>query len=188
MTRARTVWMRIGLVYLASILIGGIVQYVNPSSDSPKQSRPLDIGDEKQACSTLRNSLIQIENTTNLLQQEDRERIRRLIREDEAFADAVSDYPELLTPMLSDSEWSQRASNIAQAFWTSAKLAGLDSELGMKLEDAGETWNKRRIARETPPGKTKGRLLEEQLKLDIRLSRDTPAIREACAISQKLLP
>ena len=166
----------------------GFFQDENSNGGLENASTRLDIGDEKIACSNLRKSLMHIESSTNLQLQADKNRTEKLIREDEAFADAVTEYPDLMTPMLSDSEWSLRATELSKAFWTSAKLAGLDSTLGMKLENASETWNKRRIAHETLPGRTKARLMDEQIKLDMRLSKDTPSIREVCAISQRLLP
>lgn len=180
--------MRIGLVYLASIVVISVTNWINPEENLNGVTKTLDIGNQAEACKDLKNSLVSIENKTKVLKEADKERIRRLIREDEAFANAVYDYPELLTPMLSDEEWGNRADAIAQAFWEAAKVAGLDSTLGIKLEDAGETWNRRKIAHQTPPGKTKGRLMEEQIDLDMRLAKDTPIIREKCGISNYLLP
>ena len=181
-------WMRIGLIYLGAIFVTSVANWNNPEEKLNKVTKTLDIGDEAQACNILKNSLVLIENDTEVLREADKERIRRLIREDDAFADAVYDYPELLTPMLTDEEWGNRADAISQAFWEAAKVAGLDSTLGIKLDDAGETWHRRKITNQTPPGKTKGRLVGEQIDLEKRLAKDTPFIREKCGISEYLLP
>ena len=42
-------------------------------------------------------------------------------------------------------------------------ISSLDSNLGVILQNAGETWNERRIAYNTPPGTLKGKLMTEQI-------------------------
>lgn len=152
----------------------------NPSETSVNEIEP--------ACSFLKMSLIADRAILDGQNDDAAELNKRLALDDPAYADALSDYPELRWGITLGDNWEQHALRMESMYQKASKLVTEDLEFSETLKDSAFVWYKRLVLRQTPPGVTKGQRGEEQIALDTREGNtNRPLIKKVCKFTDSAL-
>lgn len=179
---------RLKTILLFPIFIG-LIAILGSCGEAVNTKNSSTVTLAKDACNFLITAL---ESENQTLQNQDsnwKSRSKHVASEDPAYAEALSEYPQLNQSILLRDNWDRHALRMINLYQHSAKLARTDPELAKVLKDNAYIWKKRLKVYQTAPGNLKAKLVKEQLALDVREGiTNRNILRFTCKIPEKLLP
>ena len=168
----------LGVFFVIIFLVVNGNSYRSTSANT-KDIQVNEIRTDEEICNKLDQELQKLKNDDDNQSSEWQATNERLASNDEGYADALQDYPELNSPNIDSGNFGDRARKVQQIFNT-VKIYASGSSLEYELNTIQENWGNKATFSQMKPSPEKGEFADELLKSEQDAQRAELALSKKC--------
>jgi hypothetical protein len=168
----------LGVFFVIIFLVVNGNSYRSTSTNT-KETQVNEIRTDEEICNKLDQELQKLKNDDDNQSSEWQATNERLASNDEGYADALQDYPELNSPNIDSGNFGDRARKVQQIF-NAVKIYASGSSLEYELNTIQENWGNKVIFSQMKPSPEKGEFADELLKSEQDAQRAELALSKTC--------